>query len=128
VDIHYTASPAAVSIRSIAMYQTGPTAQLDFPAIAYHLMVDEVGDIHLLHDLDIRVWHNGGPQRNERAVGLCYTGDYAPNELQMKGLREAVRWCEQQLGRKLEVRGHKDTYATACPGPFWPGWRPEVIP
>lgn len=91
-------------------------------------MVDEVGDFHLLHDLDVRVWHNGGYLRNETAVGLCYTGNYEPNPAQRRGLREAIRWCERRLGRSLFVSGHKDTYATACPGPTWPAWKSEVLP
>jgi hypothetical protein len=128
VDIHYTAGPATSRIYDIAAYQVGPTAQADFPAIAYHLMVDDVGDVHLLNDLNRRVWHNAGWLRNEVAIGICYTGNHEPNAAQKRGLRQAIEWCQQQLGRGLFVRGHKDTYATACPGPTWPGWIGEILP
>lgn len=128
MDIHYTAGNATARIYDIAAYQVGPTAQAAFPAIAYHLMVDAVGDVHLLHDLTRRVWHNAGWLRNETAIGICYIGNYEPNPAQKRGLRQAIRWCQEQLGRALSVQGHKDTYATACPGPTWPGWKEEILP
>lgn len=129
IDIHYTASPPTGTVQSIASYQVGPGAQEDFPAIAYHIIVTGDGTANWCHDLDRRVWHNGGSGRNERAIGLCYVGNVEPNDDQKRGLRRAVVWCQEQLGRPLAVAGHRDApYPTQCPGPTWPGWRIDVLP
>ena len=126
VDIHYTASAPSTSILAIAQYQIGPQAQEAFPAIAYHFMIDEVGDYHLLHDLDRRVWHNGAPNRNNIAIGICYIGNTQPNDAQIKGMQNAITYSEQQLGRDLTISGHRDTYATQCPGNSWPVWKSKL--
>ena len=128
IDIHYTASPPSGTVQSIAAYQVSAGAQEAFPAIAYHLIVDGSGIISWCHDLNRRVWHNGGPGRNERAIGLCYIGNTEPNAAQKRGLRDAIRWCQEQLGRPLSVAGHKDSSPTQCPGPVWPSWRSDVLP
>lgn len=128
VDLHYTAGPSTSTVQAIAAYQTGPKAQEPFPAIAYHLIVDNRGAVSWCHDLDRRVWHNGAPGRNERAIGICYIGDREPNAAQKRGIQNAIRWCQQQIGRTLIVAGHKDQYATSCPGPTWPTWRRDVLP
>ena len=90
-------------------------------------MVDEVGDYHLLHDLDRRVWHNGAPGRNESAVGICYIGNTEPNDEQIQGIKRAIAYSENQLQKKLGVYGHKDNYATACPGATWPQWKVKLL-
>jgi len=127
VDIHYTASPSTSTVRNIAAYQVGSSAQEDFPAIAYTYIVDGAGVPYRCHDLDRRVWHNGAPGHNETRVGICYIGDHEPSAAQRAGLRAAIEDCERQLGRKLAVGGHKDNYATTCPGSTWPSWRSAVL-
>lgn len=126
IDFHYTAGSPSSTVLAIAQYQTGSGSHEAFPAIAYHIVVDGSGTPHLCHDLDRRVWHNGGSGRNERAIGICYTGNIQPSSVQLKGLKEARLWCEEQISRKLTLQGHKDTYATACPGPAWPNWKSSV--
>lgn len=126
IDVHYTASPATGTVESIARYQTGPNAQEQFPAIAYHLVVDNLGVVHWCHDLDTRTWHNGGSGRNDRAIGLCWIGDTVPNERQIEGLKRAVRWCREQLARDLVVQGHRDTHPTQCPGNRYKEWIGEI--
>lgn len=128
VDIHYTAGPYTSSTYDIAAYQTGPTAQLDFPEIAYHLMVEADGTVYWCHDLNKRTWHNGASGRNERAVGICFVGNGTPLEAQKVGIRQAIQWSQEHLGRQLAVSGHKDTYPTACPGAAWPSWKSEILP
>ena len=91
-------------------------------------MIDHVGDVHLLHDLDRRVWHSGAPGANDTKVGICYIGDQEPNELQMEGIKQAILHAQNELGRSLLIDGHKDKYPTACPGPTWPNWRDKITP
>lgn len=128
VTLHYTAGPVGQTWLQIANYQIGPEPRDKFPAIAYHMGVDEVGDYHLFHDLDRYVWHSAGPGANETSIGIVYTGTSRPNPRQIEGLRAALNYCEDVLGRLLKLRGHKDNYATECPGPFWPAWKSEIRP
>lgn len=102
-----------------------------FPAIAYPLVVTRDGTIHLCLDLWLRSWHSGavvaGVARNRSHVGVCWIGNYMPSYAQCRGMGRALAWLEWQLGRRLEVEGHKDSMATQCPGPTWPGWLPDVL-
>lgn len=126
VTIHYTAGPATQTWAQVAAYQVGPSAQEQFPAIAYHLGVDWEGEVAYLQDLDRRVWHSAAPGANNTSVGIVYTGNVRPNDRQIAGLKAAIAFCEQQLGRSLTIYGHKDSYPTQCPGALWPGWKDEL--
>ena len=126
--IHYTAGSTSSTTLAIAQYQTGPDAQEDFPAIAYHYLVEGNGSVHWCHDLDVRVWGSGAPGSNERDVHVCYTGDREPNGVQLKGIQNALRHAQSVLGRSLMIGGHKDNYATSCPGPTWPQWKAAILP
>lgn len=133
ITVHYTASPTRAGVQAvkvIAAYQAGPNAHEQFPALAYHLMVCGEGKVYWCHDLDVRAWHHGGVvdgvARNASHIGVCYIGAYEPNEAQFEGLRRAIKWCEAQLGRRLEVEGHRDTFSTRCPGATWAEWRGEL--
>lgn len=126
IRLHYTAGGTWSTVRDIAAYQTGPTAQDNFPAIAYHVLVDGDGVAHWCHDLDVRVWGSGQSGSNERDVHICYTGSVEPTLAQLVGLRRAVAWAQVHIGRALSVRGHSDGFSTQCPGPRWPEWRDAV--
>ena len=136
ITLHYTASPTRdgiEAVRAIAAYQTGPGAHEEFPAIAYHLVVCGEGNVYWCNDLDVRVWHSGavvnGLARNYTHIGIAYIGDQSPNAAQLIGLKRAIRWCEATLHKGVTVEGHRDApYATACPGPAWPGWAELVMP
>lgn len=140
VTIHYTGGSFLATPEAIALYQISPSAAQQtgaipaqpFPGIAYHLFVEDDGKVSLCWDLETRVWHSaavvGGIARNASHVGICYAGSYEPSVAQREGIRRAITWCEQQLGRTLTVEGHRDVYPTACPGPTWPNWRSEVLP
>jgi hypothetical protein len=131
VTIHYTASSPYTTVENIAAYQTGPNAQEEFPAVAYSLIVTADGSINLCHDLNIRCWHSGavvnGVARNASHIGICWCGNTSPTPEQIQGLAGAIAWCEAQLGRRLEIEGHKDAFATSCPGEGWPSWKDSVI-
>lgn len=126
--IHYTAGATSETTLGVAAYQTGHGAHEQFPAIAYHYLVEGDGSVHWCHNLDKRVWGSGQPGSNETDVHVCYTGNHQPNGLQLDGLKTALRHAQQTLGRKLSVKAHRDGYSTACPGPTWELWRVSVLP
>lgn len=129
--VHYTAGPASATVVGVAAYQTGPytaPSQPDFPAIAYHYFVERSGTVYWCHDLDVRVWHSDGYQRNETYVGVCYAGDYEPSREQRRGLATAFRHAELQMGHELVgLEGHRDASETSCPGPTLRQWLPQVL-
>jgi hypothetical protein len=136
VTLHYTGAPVSQTVERIAAYQVSLAAAQQtgagqpFPAIAYTLLVDGNGVIHLCHDLGVRVWHSAafenGVKRNDSHVGIVYTGDKRPSAKQIVGLATAIDYCETQLGRRLKIEGHGDIYPTSCPGPDWPKWRADI--
>lgn len=126
--IHYTAGPTSSTTLAIAQYQTGAGAQEDFPAIAYHYLIEGDGSVHWCHDLNRRVWGSGAPGSNEQDVHVCYTGQVEPNDRQLKGIRAALIDAQEKLGRSLTIKAHRDGYPTACPGPTWEQWRSYVLP
>jgi hypothetical protein len=138
VTLHYTEGPTSQAAADIAQYQTSEAARQQtgnntpFPGIAYTFLIDGTGTANLCHDLETRTWHSaavvGGLGRNMTHVGICYTGDQQPNEAQIRGIAEAIRWCQDQLGgRQLAIEGHRDPpYATQCPGPAWNQWLAAV--
>lgn len=124
--VHYTAGPPAQTVQQVAAYQVGPNSQLDFPAIAYHLFVEQTGKAYWCHALNVRTWGSGGAGINERAVHCCYSGNVEPNNMQIQGIKECLAFAEMTLGRTLIVRGHKDDDATACPGAKWDTWKGKI--
>lgn len=126
--VHYTAAPPERTVLDIANYQVNVQTGDLFPEIAYHLFIEKDGTVIWCHDLNKRVWGSGQPGMNERAVHCCYSGNYTPTPEQLVGLAKARQFCQYSLleGRRLVVQGHKDGYATACPGPTWPQWKDQI--
>lgn len=124
--IHYTAGLPTQTVSQVATYQVGATAQLPFPAIAYHLFVEQSGKVYWCHALNVRTWGSGGTGINDRAVHCCYAGNVEPNNSQISGIKDALAFAETNLGRTLSVRGHKDDDATACPGAKWDTWKGKI--
>lgn len=135
VTLHYTAGPPSQTAYQVAQYQTSEAARgqtganVPFPTLAYTFFIEGDGKPILANDLGLACWHSNGPGRNEHYVGICYSGDVAPNEAQKTSMAQAIGYCQKQLGRKLTIEGHKESggSTTECPGPQWPGWKNDVI-
>lgn len=127
--LHYTASPPGLTPAQVAIAQLNRDAApgIKFPGLAYHYIVDQSGAPWWVWDIDVRVWHSAAPGKNTQSVGVCYIGDVEPNAAQILGLAAALNHAQGILGRVLTVAGHRDDYATECPGPRWPVWRDAVI-
>jgi hypothetical protein len=133
VTLHYTAMAPTVEVYAVASYQTSEAARgqtgagVPFPGLAYTLFVELNGKTTLAWDLDVATWHNSAYNRNTTNVGICYAGDVAPSEEQITAMAQSIGWLQKQLGRQLGIDGHKDTYATECPGASWPAWKQKVV-
>jgi len=104
-----------------------------YPAIAYHFTVHFGGKVDWCLDLEEVAYHADGSPRiqgvgvyNWRNVGLCLVGDFMdgrrPTPAQLAAGRYLIGRLQVVLGRELEVVGHQDLAATACPGSTWPEW------
>lgn len=124
--IHYTAAPPDRTVQQIAQYQITVQSGDLFPEIAYHLFVEQNGLLVWCHDANKRVWGSAQSGMNERAIHICYSGDVEPNQQQIDGLSRGRTFAQHSMlqpSRQLIVQGHKDGYATQCPGPKWPTWK-----
>lgn len=60
-------------------------------------------------------------QRNSNAFGICLVGNYDeqnPKVQQIQAVRDLIAWltAEGHLSADAPVLGHRDVFATACPG------------
>lgn len=116
---------AAYQTSQAAIGQTG--AGIPFPGLAYAMFVEGDGTVYWAWDFNVRTWHNAADNHNGTHIGICYAGDHAPNAGQIVGMGRAIGWLQRRLGKLLIVEGHKDHYATSCPGPMWPQWKQRVL-
>jgi hypothetical protein len=65
-------------------------------------------------------WHCGNWSANQTSIGIETAGNFSSSDIDDKALQLvadtlAKAW-DDEIGGKLEVYGHKDWFATACPG------------
>lgn len=51
-----------------------------------------------------------------------------PTREMLAGIRDAIDWCRRQGGAGTEILGHRDGYATDCPGPHLYKWVRDGAP
>jgi hypothetical protein len=123
IVLHYVGGEGAhgygdVSPQQTAAYQTGPTAQEQFPAIAYHVYIARDGTVYQCHDPLTRTWH-AGKLANDEGIAICLAG-YGilgyPSAVQILLAAGAVLDIQKWLGRPLAIRHHGEYTATDCCG------------
>lgn len=82
--------------------------------ISYTWVVMPSGRVFQGHDIDRQGTHTY--QRNNRSRAICLAGNYDVNALPSRMIN-AVALLLRELGATLDG-GHRDVYATACPGRF----------
>lgn len=110
--VHYSYGPTTQSVRSIQDFHMDGRGWAD---IGYNFLVDTSGRIY-----EGRGWLVVGahaPDHNSSGIGVCMIGrdgDATP------AAKRAIRWlydeAVRQAGRNLAKLGHRDVYATSCPG------------
>ncbi|RMF59214.1 MAG: N-acetylmuramoyl-L-alanine amidase [Bacteroidetes bacterium] len=88
-----------------------------WPGIGYHFVISQDGDIWQTNALDTASYHV--PKYNRVSVGICLIGNFMeakPNILQKAAAASAIAHVWQQLGRKVDVKGHRDFNKPQCPG------------
>lgn len=82
--------------------------------ISYTWVVMPSGRVFQGHDIDRQGTHTY--QRNNRSRAICLAGNYDVNALPTVMIN-SVALLLRELGAQLDG-GHRDVYATACPGRF----------
>lgn len=110
--VHYSAGPPTQTVRQIQDFHMDGRGWAD---IGYNFLVDVKGRIY-----EGRGWLVQGshaPGHNTSGIGVCMIGrdgDSTP------AAKRAIRWlydeAVRRAGRNLAKLGHRDVYATSCPG------------
>ncbi|MER5862361.1 N-acetylmuramoyl-L-alanine amidase [Kitasatospora sp. NPDC002040] len=88
--------------------------------IAYTAVVCPHGQVFEGRGAHHQTGANGGASLNRDHYAVCaMVGDSGltePTEAMLHGLRDAVEWLQRDGGAGGEIKGHRDGYATSCPG------------
>lgn len=93
--------------------------QENYSDIAYNLLVCQHGYVFEGRGKRKRTGANGNQDLNQAhyaVMGLLgNSGDTEPTEAMVEGLKDAIAYLRSN-GAGKEIKGHRDGYATACPG------------
>ena len=125
VIVHHSASSdvAAKTIHSWHLNQ-------GWSGIGYHFVIRRNGNIERGRELSA-IGSHSGPKGNGDSVGVCLAGNFEidkPTAAQINSLVWLiVKYLEPRYG-SLQVIGHSDVMATACPGKNFPwAWLKERL-
>lgn len=83
--------------------------------------------------IDNMGWHAGSWEVNGKTIAIALAGNYMnryPSEEAMKAMAEIIAGYKKTTGIDLEVIGHREVKATACPGNRFlgaKGWKNTLI-
>jgi hypothetical protein len=90
------------------------------------LVVCSHGSVYEGRGLRRRNSANGSTELNEGHYAVCAllgsSGLVQPPDRQLHGIRDAIEYCRSKGPAGTEIRGHRDGYATACPGDALYAW------
>ncbi|MFC8722573.1 N-acetylmuramoyl-L-alanine amidase [Kitasatospora sp. NPDC057198] len=100
--------------------------------IAYSFVVCPHGYVHEGRGLHVKKGANGNLTLNAGHYAVCAmvgtSGITSPTDEMLNGLVDAIEYCRAQGGAGSEVRGHRDSYATTCPGDELYAWVQRGVP
>lgn len=113
IVVHHTASTAKETVEQIHNFHINNNG---WAGIGYHFYIRKDGTIY-----------RGRPEKyigahcenyNSVSLGICCEGNFEieqPTEKQLTSLSELIQYLKKKYGN-IQVVGHKDLNATACPG------------
>ncbi len=113
ITIHHTAGSKHEDLNNIAKFHV---EKRGWPEIAYHIAINDAGDINFLNDIEERTYHDSG--ENTRSIGVVLLGNFEESKPSDEMI-ESVKLVTDALCKTLKIkgiRGHKDTSPTLCPG------------
>lgn len=115
IVIHHTASSKTQSLETIAKFHVETRG---WPEIAYHVAVNEDGDVYLLNDIEEKTYHNSADNTN--TIGIVAVGNYENYE-PSEDLINSIEAVTDALCLTLKIKGikgHRDYKNTLCPGKY----------
>lgn len=96
--------------------------------VGYNFVVDQQGNIY-----EGRGWHLQGahcPNHNVTGIGvqIAIGGDQKPSDKALAACRALYEEACRLTGRTLAKKGHKDGFATLCPGKHLYAWVQQGMP
>ena len=113
IVIHHTASTAKETVEQIHNFHINNNG---WAGIGYHFYIRKDGTIY-----------KGRPEKyvgahcenyNSVSLGICLEGNFeieTPTEKQLTSLSELIQYLKKKYGN-VQIVGHRDLNATACPG------------
>lgn len=102
--------------------------------IAYNLLVCQHGYVYEGRGANKKTGANGNSSLNSRHYAVCALlakkggGLDTPTDAMLHGLRDAIEYLRQQGDAGAEILGHRDGYATTCPGDALYAWVKKGAP
>ncbi|NUR26748.1 MAG: N-acetylmuramoyl-L-alanine amidase [Catenulispora sp.] len=132
VKIHYEGTPVPASLadpdqhsqcddrmRAIQASHLANRKE-DYSDIAYNFVVCPHGYVYEGRGLHRKTAANGNQPLNIAHYAVCAMvgseGLTKPTDPQLNGLRDAIEYLRSDGGAGTEIKGHRDGYATECPG------------
>ncbi|MFE2104300.1 N-acetylmuramoyl-L-alanine amidase [Kitasatospora sp. NPDC059463] len=96
--------------------------------VGYNFVIDQAGAVY-----EGRGWNLQGahcPDHNRSGIGvqIAVGGDQAPSDAALRSARALYDLASAKTGRTLAMRGHKDGFATECPGRRLYSWVQAGMP
>ena len=113
IVIHHTASTAKETVEQIHNFHINNNG---WAGIGYHFYIRKDGTIYKGRDEKYAGAHC--ENYNSVSLGICLEGNFEiekPTDNQLKSLSELLQHLKQKYGN-VQVVGHRDLNATACPG------------
>lgn len=92
----------------------------NYSDIAYSMLVCEHGYVYEGRGAHKRTGANGNYTLNSGHYAVCALlgseGVTEPTDAMLHGIRDAIEWLRTHGDAGNEIKGHRDGYATACPG------------
>jgi hypothetical protein len=113
IVIHHTASTAKETVEQIHNFHINNNG---WAGIGYHFYIRKDGTIYKGRDEKYAGAHC--VDYNSISLGICLEGNFEieqPTDNQLKSLTELLQYLKNKYGN-VQVVGHRDLNATACPG------------
>lgn len=130
VKTHYEGTQVAVAllgdhnlcanhVRALQASHLANTTE-GYSDLAYSAVVCQHGFVFEGRGSQYRCAANGNQELNVAHFAVCAmvgnSGLTEPTEAMLHGIRDAIEWLQRDGGAGPEIRGHRDGYATSCPG------------
>lgn len=96
--------------------------------IGYHFVVSQAGEIFEGRGWDLQGAHCPNHNRSAIGVQIAVGGDQEPSPAALAASRALYDYACQKYGRQLRKLGHRDGFATDCPGEKLYAWVQAGMP